>query len=289
MSKIYFVAMAGPNSAPDLKYLLEPLRPHIDGIVIVLHDSRGAPEDDYLTSIDAHVIHLPWSRRHAFARNHYLWCGPIQQGDWVIQCDVLERINPQFAANLRHFISGLEPQGVNAVFYYNKAFIYQQHESLEFVGSPHEGLRRHDGQMRAIELSQYYPTETDVRYSVRGQRRDTPFSWVTHYLRYYLYPYGSNHCLLGNCDRGDEMIIFRQRETMRNTFRDEMRRRQIPMSVDSLVQYWRDNPLDDKMIYWINHEKILNDAYRYLVRGDESVIDEHRWTSLKPIDAALNL
>ncbi len=281
--KIYLVFMAGPNSLTNLKELIEPVRTAFDGIVCVLHDARGSDEDAYLTSVGAHIIHLPFSRRHAFSRNHYLWCGPIEQGDWIVQLDHLERLNPGFAASLRPFISDLESHGLNAAFYYSKAFVYQQHESLEFVGSPHEGLRRHDGQMRAVELSHTYPVETDIRYSVRHLKRDSEFSWVTHYLRYYLYPYGSNHCLLGNVDRGDEMTIFRQRETMRNAFRDEMRRRSIPMTVDGLVAYWRANPLDDKMIHWINAEKILNDGYRYLVRGDQSVIDEHKWISLKAV------
>ncbi len=286
MSRLFFVAMAGPGSAADLKELIDPIKDTFDGFVIVLHDACGGPEDQYLESIKkaGAVIHLPFARRHSFSRNHYLWCGPIEDGDWIVQTDTLERLNPEFAGRLRHMVGGFEAQGINAAFYYNKAFLYQQHESLEFAGSPHEGLRRHDGQMRAIELSSYYPTETDVRYSVRHLKRTDQFHWVDHYARYYIdYPYGSNHCLLGNCDRGDEMAIFRQREVMRNQFRTELLRRGVPRRMDAVIRYWHDHPLDDTMRRFVNQEKILNDLYRYHILNDLTCIDEHHWTSLKSV------
>lgn len=284
--KVYLVFMAGPNSLTNLKELIEPVREFFDGIVCVLHDSENSPEQTYLDSLPlpTTIIHLSFARRHAFSRNHYLWCGPIEEGAWLCQVDVLERLNSQFAANLRPFIASAESQGINAVFYYQKAFIYQQHESLEFIGSPHEGLRRHDGKMRAAELSQQYPIETDIRYSVRHLKRDTSFSWIGHYAKYYIeYPYGSNHCLLGNSDRGDEMTIFRQREYMRNTFRDYMRLKGMPLTVDGVIQYWRDHPLDEAMRRFVNGEKVLNDLYRYRILNDLTCVDEHKWTSLKAV------
>lgn len=281
--KIYLCFMCGPGSLVDLKELIEPVRSAFDGVVAVLHDSRGSDEDAYLESIKGAgaVIHLPWSRRHAFARNHYLWAGPVQEGDWIVQCDVLERINPQFAANLRHFISGLEPQGINAVFYYNKAFIYQQHESLEFAGSPHEGLRRHDGQMHAIELSTYYPTETDVRYSVRASRRTDPYHWVSHYAQYLMYPM-SNHGLLGLGDRGDVNTLWPIRERNRLAFIDEMKRRGFARTLEGLNALFA-GPLDERLRALINSDKVWQDYYRYHVLGDLEVRDEHLWTSMKTV------
>ncbi len=287
--KLFFCAMVGPGSLENLKELLEPIKQYFDGICVVLHDARGSKEDEYLESIkgEGAVIHLPFSKRHAFSRNHFLWCGGIPEGSWICMADHLERINPSFAANLRNMIAGFETQGINTCFYYNKAFIYQQHESLEFSGSPHEGLRRNDGQMRAIELSTYFPVESDVRYSVRHLKRDMPFSWVDHYLKYYVsYPWGSNHCLLGNCDRpweGTEMEIFQRREAVRLTFRDEMRRRGVPLTCAALKDYWLSHPLDDKMRYYLNKDKILQDAWRLYVQKDETVNDNHHWKDLKVI------
>ncbi len=131
------------------------------------------------------------------------------------------------------------------------------------------------------------PVEQEVRYSVRHLKRDTPFSWVNHYLRYfYEYPFGSNHCLLGNCDRpweGTEMEIFQRREAVRLAFRDEMRRRGIPLTCAALKDYWLSHPLDDKMRYYVNADKILQDAFRLYVLKDETIVDEHKYTSRKVI------
>lgn len=286
MSKIFLVGMSGPNSLEDLKELIEPIKQYFDGIIWVLHDSRATDEEDYLDSVmnEGKIIHIPFSKRHAFSRNHYLWCGPAQEGSWLCQVDVLERINTTFASQLSNFTVALEAHNINTVFYYNKAFLYQQHESLEFTGSPHEGLRRHDGQMRPLELSQSYPTETDIRYSVRAQKRTDPFGWVMHYAKYYIeYPFGSNHCLLGNCERGNETEIFQKREIMRIDFRNEVKRHGINLTMKDIILYWRNNKLDEPMRKYINGEKILNDLYRYSVLGDKTVVDEHKWVSLKTV------
>ena len=67
---LFFVGMSGPNSISDLKELIDPIKQYFDGVVWVLHDSRESEEAKYLDSVKAKgaVIHLPWSRRHAFAR-----------------------------------------------------------------------------------------------------------------------------------------------------------------------------------------------------------------------------
>lgn len=286
MSRLFLVGMSGPKSLQDLRELIDPIRGCFDGVIWCLHDSRDTWEHSYLEEVKGAgaVIHLPFTMRHSFSRNHYLWAGPAEEGAWLCQVDCLERVNLAFAAQIPAFTQNLERNGINTVFYYNKAFLYQQHESLEFVGSPHEGLQRRDGQMHAVELSRYYPTETDIRYSVRAEKRLDPKGWITHYLRYYVeYPFGSNHCLLGNSDRGDEMAIFQQREAMRIEFRDELRRRRVGLTVDALKEYWIKMPLDPVMKRYVNAEKILNDGYRHFALNDLTTIDEHMWTSLKVI------
>lgn len=284
--KLYLIGMSGPGSASDLRELIDPIRPFFDGVVWVLHDARESEEATYLESVkgDGAIHHARYCNRHDVSRNLGLYWGPLQDGDWCVGVDVLERISPAFAENTRHVISQLEAARLNAAFYYGKHFMFRYHESLRYQGNPHEGLTRDDGQMRALDLKDYLPTEADVRYGVRATKRPDPFHWVRHYLKYYVScPWGANHCLLGNVNRGDEMTIFRQRETMRNDFRTELRRRNVGLTVDEVVGYWRRAPLDDAMRRFVETEKILNDGYRYLVFDDQTVIDEHEWTSLKSI------
>lgn len=274
--------MAGPNSLENLKELLDPIYNFFDGLIITLHDSIGSPEEQYLESIKGKgkIIHLPYSRRHNFSRNAYLYCGPLKNGDWVVQCDDLERINPIF---LTTYIKNLISSSYNCFYYYGKVFVYQYHESLEFIGSPHEGLRRNDGRMIASDIKSVFPIENDVRYNVRPFKRSDPYHWVGHYFKYYLFPWGSNQCLLGAEHRGDPGQVFAQREVIRNNFIDYLVSLGVEPTPDGVKDYWTKSPIDDRMRQFINSEKILNDAYRYFILKDLSVRDEHDWVTLKNI------
>lgn len=289
--KHYLVGMSGPGSLQDLLELIEPIDVYFDGVIWVLHDGRDSPEEAYLNSVKGcgAVIHATYCRRHDFSRQHYLYCGPMQEGDWAMDVDVLERIAPAFAVSFRSFTHQLTARGFNAAHYYGKHFIFQHHESLRYQGNPHEGLTRDDGQLRGIELSQFYPDEKQVRYGVRAEKRPDSFHWVGHYFGYYLFPWSSNHCLLGNADRGDEVKIYRERETMRLAFLAELRKRDVKRTKDAIIAHWKAVPLDEVMRRFVETEKILNDAYRYFVLSDLTVVDEHQWTSLKPISLTVPL
>jgi len=210
--KIWFAGMSGPNSLEDLKELLDPIKDYFAGIVWVLHDARDSQEAEYLESIKGQgkVIHYYYSGRHDASRNQYLWCGPIQEGDWVVTCDTLERINSQFALGLPFFLGHWEKQGANCIYYYGKILAFKYHESFHYVGTPHEAGRRDDGQMRAVEISDSYPNEADVLLNVRPQKRDSQH-FIKHYAKYSLMIWGSNHYMLGleNKPRARELFMER--------------------------------------------------------------------------------
>lgn len=280
--KLYLVLMCGPGSLTNLKELIDPVKSAFDGIVAVLHDSRGSEEEVYLESAKGcgEVIHAKYVRRHDWSRNHYLYNGPIQNGDWCVQIDDKERLALGFAAILRDQIAALKSFSLNAAWYYGKPFLFEYHESLQYTGNPHEGLRRLDGQMKGVELSTHYPVETDVRYSVRDRQRD-PYHWVGHYAHYMLFPM-SNHGLLGLSDRGDTNTLWPIRERNRQAFLDEMRARGLPTTIKGLNALFA-APLDDKLRALINSDKVWQDYFRYHVLGDLTVRDEHLWTSMKTV------
>lgn len=278
----FLVGMSGPGSIENLREAFDPIHERFDGLVWVLHDAREREEATYLESIKGAgaIIHIPFARRHAFSRNHYLWCGPLTDGDWCVQLDDMERLNGSFVSMLGGFLSNLDRNAINTVFYFNKPLAFRWDETLEYVGSPHEGLRRHDGQMRAIEMSRDIANEREVRYNVRNERRP-PFHWVDQYARYLLYPM-SNHGLLGLENRGDPSALWPAREEKRRAFINEMIKRGCPRTLEGLNRLFA-GPLDDALRGLINGDKVWQDYYRYHVLGDQTVKDEHEWTSVKPI------
>lgn len=278
----FLVGMSGPGSIANLRELFDPIHERFDGLVWVLHDARGPAEDQYLESIKGAgaIIHIPFARRHAFSRNHYLWCGPLQDGDWCVQVDDMERLNGSFVAMLGGFLDRLDRAQINTVFYFNKPLAFRWDETLEYVGSPHEGLRRHDGKMRAIEMSGDVPNEREVRYNVRAAQRG-PFHWVDQYAKYTLYPM-SNHGQLGLENRGDPSVLWPIRERNRVAFIDEMIKRGHPRTLDGLNALFAP-PLDDTLRALVNTDKVWTDYYRFHVLGDQTVLDEHEWSSFKTI------
>lgn len=284
--KLWMTLMAGPGSLQDLRELWTPISHCFSGLVATYHGAPTDPEAIYLEQNKGagRIVYLPYSGRHDFSRSAVLFCGPIQEGQWVMQADVLERLKAPFVLNeVPRLISG---GGVNIFLFHAKPILYQFHESLAFRGSPHEGLIRQDGNGRVAEINQLYPIEKDVRENVRPLKRKDPFHWVGHYGRYYIEcPWGTNQCLLGNENRpwlGDPGTIYRGREQVRLAFRDEMRVRGVDLTVAAVKAYFLSRPLDATLASAVNWEKILNDLYR-LSCGDTTVVDEHQWTSLRTI------
>lgn len=283
--KIHLVFMCGPDSLEDLKEMMAGVREHFTGLSCVYHGKETDPEGQYLESIkgDGRVVYLPYSRRHSLSRNVGLHCSTLEDGDLCMQFDALERVEPKFAGQIRALGRQMRESGVNAIWYFDKPFVFEYHESLEYVGSPHETLKRDDGRMRAVEAKTSWPIEREVRYNVRPEKRkDQPFHWVGHYAKYFLFPWGSNHALLGLSDRGDPNVLFPIREQKRLEFLAEMRRRGYPRTLEGLNAMFA-QPLDDKLRSMINEEKVWQDYYRLHILNDQTVTDEHKWTSLKPV------
>lgn len=279
--KIFLTLMCGPGSLTDLKELWGPITPYIDGIGAVYFGSTSDPEFRYLESVKGggKIICLPYVGRHDLARTVCVHNGAIEEGDWVMQFDTLERVPASFATTLRSFIPLLKQRGVNAAYYYGKIFLYEYHESIVFQGTPHEGFRRLDNNLKAVELNVSFNDESKVRLNVRPIKRPDRFHFVDHYLKYYVgQPWGSNHVLLGLEKNGDPQKLFPMRETRRLVFREYCRTKLgLALTADAIKAYMlehqKDMPEDFKK--FLREEKILNDAWRYHVLGCRDFTDDH--------------
>ena len=283
MSKLWLVFITGPNSHLDIQEMVEPIRNLFAGLVVTYHGSHEDIEAKYLESVkgEGRIIYQPYCGRHFHSRNTYLWCGPIQNGDWCVQTDCLEHPSRQF---IEKHVPHLTAQSNAIFYYYGKPFLFQYHESMQYSGTPHENLSRLDGLGRAAELNQMWPNEADVRMNVRPHKRTEPFSWAIHYLRYYLAtPWGANHCLLGNEHRGDPMKLFQEREAIRIPFREYLRSKGIPLTVDGFKSFVLNSPQDPVLIEATNKERVLNDIYRLWVLKDDSIKDDHTWSGMLKI------
>lgn len=293
MSKIYLSFITSGGNLDKIKSMVDPIKDIIDGIVAVFHypKDEGA---EYLESVkkDGKIIYLDWCNRHDFSRNHYLFCGPMQEDDWFIQTDVLEHPNPSFLKEI--FASEIaemdakirisqNPAGLGAIYYYGKPYIVKYNRNLKYDGNPHERLLGVSG--ASVELSNSIPDESLVRKNVRSLYRKDPFHFVNHYAKYYIEYPQSNQIILGlenRCKSSAEYSdkYYFRRDTQKK-FLDLLKNKGYDLTVKSAIHLYKNNPLDEELKYYLNKEKIIQDLIRYHVYNERDIKDEHTWTTMK--------
>ena len=275
--RLFLCGITHGGNEKNLREIVEPVSEFFNGLVWTFH----LPKDEgseYLESKkgDGEIIYSKFCQRHGYSMTHYLWQGPMRDGDYFIQLDTMERISPKFCREkLLGLLDLMQEADLGMIANYGKGMLFRYSEELEFRGSPHWYPINLKGKALNFELSK------DEFWNVRAEQRDS-YQWVSHYLKYWLYPAGSNHALLGLEKQGDPQSLFPSREARRLAFRQEVVKRGCDLTVDSVIEMFK-NDLDNIIKSHINSEKTLNDAYRYFVLNDKTVVDTHDPKDMKKI------
>ena len=281
IKNLYLSFIAGSNSLDDLKGMIDPILPYFEGIRCVLHSDRHSPESAYLeeNKKNGKVIYADWIKRHDHSRNKYLYETNFQYGDWFIQTDVLEHPKPYFLEKIPSIISS-NPQ-ICTYYYYGKPFLVRWTEFLFYKGNPHVGLNGTQFIGKIAELNSEFGDETLVRENVRPKKKLDKYHFVKHYAEYMLYP-DSNHGLLGLSDRGDPNELFPIRERNRFEFINFLMEKNVKRDADSVIELYSGGPStwDERMVHFLNTEKVWQDLIRYYVLKDDTVNDNHHWKDM---------
>lgn len=286
--RLFLTSMSSGPSAENMVEMIEPLLDTIDGVIWVLHDTPvDSPATRYLETVKGagRVIHRSWPSRHFHSMNDTLFSGLIEEGDFVIWTDELERPAASFLKRIKSEIGPMmEEADVSVLFYYGKAYLFRYYETLQYHQSPHWSLAGYPG--RAIEWANIQPNEREVRLNVRPEKRkNDPLHWCRHYAKYYVaYPAGSNTVALGldHFPPGDRNQQFAIREQRRLEFRRLMKKRGFCLNNDGLTALLG-GPLDTEVRGFLEGEKILSDYYHHVILGDDTVVDSHDPSKAKPI------
>lgn len=270
--KIWLCGMTSAGNLDNLKAMIEPVIEYFDGLIFTFHYPTDEGADFLEKNKKAgEIIYAKWVKRHQYSQNHFLYQGPMKEGDYFILLDSMERISPEFCKNhLPKMLDYMKENNVALISNCGKGLLFRYNELAKFEGSPHWYITGIDGHTANVEL------EKTHFWNVRGEQRDK-FHFIDHYAKYYIdYPAGSNHCLLGLEKNGDPMKLFPLREHARLAFRKLLESRGIEVSYVAVKEYIKANKiLDPEMKEFFNTEKILNDFYRYHVLGDFSIVDNH--------------
>ena len=268
--KLFLTGITSAGNLHNLKALVDPVIDFFDGLMWTFHypTDEGA---DYLEANkkEGRIVYSHWHCRHGVSMSQFLWQGTMKDGDFFVTVDSMERLSPSFCSQLRGMVKYMDTNNIAMVANYGKGLVFRFNEQLEFKGSPHWHATQLDGQAVSVELPL-----TDF-WNVRNEQRDE-YQWVGHYLRYFMYPAGSNHALLGldHHKGGTPESIFPKREAKRLWFREQVRRAGFPLTVEGAVAFMS-QPLTDELRSLINSDKVWQDAYWHLVKGDQSVRDSH--------------
>jgi hypothetical protein len=288
MSKLFLCGITTTGNEANLRAMIEPIRQYFDGLCFTFHgsefcgvDTSARPDGGAMFLENSKragcIVYARWARRHGYSMTHFLWQGPMEDGDHFVYLDTLERLSPAFCADLRNLTKWMDESNVAMVANYGKGLVFRFNEQLEFRGSPHWGPTQLDGKAVNMELAK------ESFWNVRNEQRDE-YEWVGHYLRYFMYPAGSNHALLGldHHKGGTPESIFPKREAKRLWFREQVRRAGFPLTMEGAIAFMS-QPLTQELVDLIQSDKVWSDAYWYLVKGDASIIHSHKPEDMKPL------
>lgn len=277
MNKLYLCGITTIGKHDNLKELIDPILSYFDGLIWTFHDGKDEGSE-YLekNKKDGAVIYAKFSQRHGFSMQQYLWQGPMQDSDFFVQIDDQERLSTKFCDRIPKLIEMMKLNNIAMIANYNKGLLFRYNEMLEFKGSPHWFSTNLDGISANLELP------LDEFWNVRSRNRDK-FQFVDHYMKYMMYPAGSNHCLLGLDHHPQGNNFFQERERKRLEFRKILKELNYPLTIDGVKKAFSSDPLDQRIKDYINFDLVANDFYRYHILKDGTLIDSHNWAGIKKI------
>ena len=277
------------NNEEELTEILDPLSGFIlceddhDYCLRTLWVDGGSHDEcDTLAVIAKYggtLLHRKWTNDHDFQMNEYLRSGHIHHGDWVIQLDTSERINPKFIQKLQNgMLKNFEEQNINMVYQRSKPLLFKWHDDQIFLGSPHWGLqsqRRH-----IVDISKFDGFQDDKTYV--WSLRDDINKWIVNGIKYYLAYGRSNHMWLiyseGNYP-GSAPSLIHEHEEKRLRFRNYCRSViQLPFDsgtsklLSAFDDYLKAGEFDEEFVYFMNYEKVIANYYRYVSGEDQKLI-----------------
>lgn len=268
MSKIYLVGMT-QDQRDNIKSLTDPIYKYVDGLIFVDHGSTdGTKELLEERRGCGKIIGKKWVKSNDYSMNSILLEGDLEEGDFLIFRDSMERFNKEWAKNIRQFIHSLQLQGIRTCYNYNKIFIWQYNDSQYFIGSPHFGVEGVQG--KSIDLKDYFDEDKkEHTWRIKdGEEGGRPFDNKINHEAKYVWVYGrSNHLLLGN---ENNIEGYQRAEMIRLHIREVARLNGFELNIDGLKEFmlWYEEEDPNNFRSWINSARVWKNFYRYRILGE---------------------
>jgi hypothetical protein len=256
--KVYIGLITNQGEETNISELTSVSK-YFDGLAAVYHGDKDKGYDILNERKGSgFVVQREFYSHHSHSMNDFLLNPKLEVGSWILLRDSCERVNEDFAKDLKNFLALLEVNGINTVYNYSKLLLFKKFEHQIFFGSPHWGLQGAQPGHIALEQQGLFKSEEEYCYSVRGKVRPE-HHFIDHFVKYYLYD-SSNHLLLDFPKQDEFLKQENNRIQFKNFCRNELG---LSLTVDSLRKYLTENTINDKMKAFINESRILSDFYRF--------------------------
>lgn len=274
MNNVYLGIITDKGQFKNLEELTS-IYNYFDGLAVTYH---GSPNDEEFKLLNERkgcgfIECIKYFGHHSHSMNHFLFNPIVRVNDTIILRDSSERINIEFASNIKPFVKMLENNNINTVYQHSKLLLFRRFPFQSFNSTPHWGFSGARDNKIQIEKMGWFKEDKEYCYSVRNDTRDK-YHFVDAFMRYYLI-LDSNHNLLGLENFGNPSQLFPILEQQRMSFLLYLQELGINNDVDTIKNWllskeddWK---LPDKMKEYINSILILNQFYRYHVLNDLTV------------------
>ena len=279
--KLWLGLITSDKEFDNIAELTEGIWPYFDGLCAVVHKQGG---DDSVSKIlndrkkQGFVVEREYLHHNSHSMNEWLFNERIKPLDMCVLRDSSERLNVDFAKNLRLIAADMLSNNIWNVAQRSKLLMFRRWFNQQFVNGLHWGLSGLYGPTIAIEKMYQFQDDKTCAYSVRGEQRP-PTHRYDHEVKYLLeYGMNGNHLALFHQDPQElDAAYWSLFEMMGylNELGDGM------CSVEGLKKVLMSGgEISGKMKKWLNNERPFRNFYRFHVLGhtDEEIkTNENEW------------
>ncbi len=277
--KIWLCLITSDNELENIDEMTKGIWQYFDGICAVIHKQGGNDEVKNLLETrkkEGFVKEVEWNWHHSDSMNFWLHDKKIGLGDIFVNRDSCERLNPQFAQNLRFIVDELYKNQIWNCYQNGKLLFGRRWFNQCFVNGLHYGLMGLYGRSIDIKnINKMYEADENCAYSLRNAKR-APDHHIYHEIKYLLdYSANSNHLQLyfndpSECDRKQwELYRFMEYLGIRGV-----------KGVDGLKKFLTGKKeIDTELKTYLNMCRPFIEAYRYWGLGHthDEIIENRQW------------
>lgn len=188
-SKLWLVGMS-QNRERDVEELTRGIGDYFDGLVFVVNQPSTDKTQEILESRkkNGKIIARPFVPNHGHLMNEIVMSGVIQNLDYMLIVDSSDRVNLEWAENLRKQVNYYAANGVGAVFL-DRIFLVRHLDGCGFFGGVHWGYGPIIGNVVNLSGEPGYKKENYIINTRSHTRESHVRSALQNPLKYFIeYP-----------------------------------------------------------------------------------------------------